>query len=261
MNDAFYISATALDAHQGALDVVSNNIANVNSTAFKRVAVHFSELLQAPENVAANDRRDPDRRPVADGLGGVEAYTDRIIFDQGQLTSTGQPLDVAINGDGFFELLGSSGQIMLWRGGTMEVNADGYLAAGNGMAFKQLISVPSDASQVTIGTDGTVTALVGNAATVTRLGQISLVQVRDTSTISNAGNGLYVENDKAKLEASTAGEDGAGMITQGSIETSNVNLTNEMTSLLLIQRVYGANAQVLQAADELMSIANGLRKG
>ena len=266
MNEAFYISATALEAHQNALDVVSNNIANVNSTAFKRIAVSFTELVTAPVQ-SADAYRNDNRADTRDGLpapislGGVEAHTDGIDFSQGQLNITGQTYDVAINGNGFMELLGPSGQMMLWRGGTLEVNSDGYLAANNGMALKQLISVPVNASQITIATDGTVTALIGNNATPTRLGQIGLVQVRDPSTISNYGGGLYTETNSANLEASVSGQDGAGSITQGSLEISNVQLTNEMTSLLLIQRVYGANAQVLQAADQLMGINNGLRRG
>ena len=262
MNEAFYISATALAAHQSALDAVSNNIANVNSTAYKRVAVRFSEVLTAPEQLvpttASNPADQPAGAPVS--LGGVEAHADRIVFDSGTLNVTGQAMDVAINGDGFFEVLGPSGQLMLWRGGTLTVNTDGYLAASNGMALKQLISVPQNASQITIGSDGTVTALIGSNTTPTRLGQIGLAQVRDTTTLSNYGDGLYIANDSASLQASVSGEDGAGVITQGSLETSNVQLTNEMTSLLVIQRVYGANAQVLQASDELMGIANGLRR-
>jgi len=263
VNEAFYISATALSAHQAALDAVSNNIANVNSTAYKRVAVRFSELLTGPDQpaspAAGNAANDPvTTAPVS--LGGVEAHADHIVFDQGTLNATGQALDVAVNGDGFFEVLGPSGQMLLWRGGTLEVNSDGYLAANNGMALKQLISVPQNASQVTIGTDGTVTALIGTNTTPTRLGQIGLAQVRDTSTLGNYGSGLYTATDPSSLQASTSGEDGAGTIIQGSLETSNVQLTDEMTSLLLIQRVYGANAQVLQASDELMGIANGLRR-
>lgn len=274
MNEAFYISATALDAHQRALDTVSNNIANVNSTAYKRVVVHFTELVTAPMPPANGDHVDANQgsgwrgdsrlaqttvAPIS--LGGVEAHTDGIDFTQGQLTATGQTFDVALGGDGFMELLGPAGEIMLWRGGTLEVNSDGYLAANNGMALKQLIAVPANASQITIASDGTVTALVGNTATPTRLGQIGLVEARNTATISNYGNGLYVENDSANLEAAVSGQDGAGVITQGSIETSNVSLNTEMTNMLLIQQVYSANAQALQAADQLMGIANSLRRG
>ncbi len=264
MNGAFYIGATAIEAHQRAVDALAANIANANTTAYKRLEVQFSELLQAPAPVNGDGA---GSHAIADmSLGGVQVQAGIRTFDQGPLNPTGKPFDVAINGDGFFEVLGPSGQFMLWRGGTLVVNGDGYLAAANGYSLKQLIRVPDNAQQLQIDADGKVWAVLGSAANPTQLGQIGLAHVRDNSALASLGGGLFSDTSAAEGSGSTnvislaAGQDGAGTIVQGSLETSNVSLTVEMTSLMLVQRIYAANAQVVQAADQLMGIANGLRR-
>jgi flagellar basal-body rod protein FlgG len=253
MNGAFYIGATGLDAQQRALDVVANNIANVNTPGFKRSQIRFSEVLGgAPINGV-------DGSVGQGALTGVSADVSGRVFAQGDLKPTGSPLDVAIDGDGFLELMAPGGQPVLWRGGTLKVGADGYLAAANDMPLKAMIAVPTDASNLTIGRDGKVRATVGNATT--ELGQLNLVRAKDQSALTTAGEGgLYRAPDPADLMNVAPGEEGAGVLVQGSIESSNVQLTDEMVALLLMQRAYAANAQVIQAGDQLMSIANELKR-
>ena len=258
MNGAFYIGATGLDTQQRALDIIANNIANLNTPAFKRSHAQFSQLMGVDVAPVSGGDGVPSRAgPQFLGARLDAAPTD---FSQGTLKQTGAPLDVAINGEGFIELMGPGGQSMLWRGGSLIVNPDGYLAAANGMPLQAMISVPRDAASVTIGADGKVTAMVGGSAEPLSIGQIDLVQDVDPATLTAMSGGLYTPAAEADLVSTAPGGDGAGVLAPGFIEASNVDLTNEMVTLLLLQRSYSANAQVVQAGDQLMAIANDLKR-
>jgi flagellar basal-body rod protein FlgG len=257
MNGAFYIGATGLQAQQRGLDVIANNVANINTNAFKRSEVRFSELIQP--NVVRDDAQ-PILVTLPEILTGVQVRTSDKIFEQGNLRETGKPFDIAISGDGFIEVLGPNGQTWLWRGGTVRLNADGLLETENGLVLKAAIEVPQDSISLTIGRDGVVKSVASGASDAVELGAIGLAMPRDPQLIEAVGGGYYRVPDENELETVLTGEAGSGVIVQGSIETSNVELTNEMVTLLLMQRAYGANAQVVQAGDQLMAIANGLRR-
>jgi len=255
MNGAFYIGATGLEAQQRALDVVANNIANINTPSYKRSETRFSEMIAPRDAQAGADGATLDALP---SLAGVAVADSQRVFSQGDLKQTGQALDLAIQGQGFIELMGPGGQTMLWRGGGLKVNSDGYLAAANGLVLKAMISVPVDATAITIDSDGKVHAQA-NGQTVD-IGQIGLVLPKDMTTLAGVGDGLYQTADNADVMDALPGEDGAGALVQGSLESSNVQLSDEMVNLLLLQRAYAANAQVLQAGDQLMGIANNLKR-
>ncbi|HEY5723971.1 MAG TPA: flagellar hook-basal body complex protein [Allosphingosinicella sp.] len=255
MNGAFYIGATGLDSQQRALDVIANNIANMNTPAFKKSEVRFSELVGASPEAGQ-----PIRPGIEGSSGGVAIETSSRSLGQGELRETGNPLDVAIGGEGFIELLGSSGEMMLWRGGTLTVNRDGLLAAANGLPLKAMITVPEGASALTIGRDGIVSALVDGEASATEIGKIDIVKVRNLGGLSAVDGGMFRPASEEDVASFEPGEAGAGALVQGSIEASNVELTQEMVALMLTQRAYAANAQVLQAGDQLMAIANGLKR-
>jgi flagellar basal-body rod protein FlgG len=256
MNGAFYVGAVGLQAQQRALDTISNNIANINTPSFKRADVRFAAMLAT--------RPDADA-PTADldasfASAGVMATSVSAMDEEGVIETTGRQLDLAIQGRGFIELMGADGQSLLWRGGTMKVNADGLLAAADsGLAFKGAISVPADATDISIDSAGVVRAKTGDAAEPVELGQIELVRPDDITALTAIDGGLY-RADSAQLQAMRPGEDGAGTLVQGAVERSNVELTTEMVQLMLVQRAYSANAQIVQAADQLMGIANGLRR-
>ena len=257
MNGAFYVGAIGLQAQQRALDVISNNIANINTPAFKRSDVRFSSMLAT--------RGDPDNPPATlqapFAASGVTATAMPTMDEIGEIATTGRPMDIAIGGRGFVELMGANGQTLLWRGGALKVREDGLLAAADsGLALKASISLPSDAVSIQVDPDGTVRALTSSDAAPVEIGQIDLVSVDDGNGLSPLGGGLYQAADDGKLKSARPGEDGLGGIVQGSIERSNVELTTEMVQLMLIQRSYSANAQMVQAADQLMAIANGLRR-
>lgn len=257
MSGAFYVGAVGLRAQEKALDIVSNNIANVNTTAFKRSDVRFASMLAT--------RADPDV-PAANGdeafaAAGVMAMAAPAFDEPGELQNTGRPLDLAIQGRGFIELLGPDGQTMLWRGGALKVGENGALvAADSGLPLKAGINVPTDANALTIAADGTVSATTATDAAPAELGKIGLVMTDDTGGFTVLDGGLYRVDDASQLKDAAAGEDGAGTLAQGSIERSNVDMSTEMVSLLMVQRAYAANAQIVQAADQLMAIANGLRR-
>lgn len=247
MNGAFYIGATGLRAQQRALDLVANNIANLNTPGFKRSVARFSEVFAPGADGAAVD-------------GGVAVDLSRREFAQGELKTTGKPMDLAIDGTGFVELAGRDGQILLWRGGVLGVNAEGQLAGPEGLPLRAMIAVPLDAKVIKVSADGVVSAAPDEIAPAVEIGRIELATVKDLGALTPVGQGLFRPSAESDVMALNADDDSAGRFVQGALEGSNVQMAEEMVTLLLMQRVYAANAQVLQAGDQLMSIANGLRR-
>jgi flagellar basal-body rod protein FlgG len=257
MNGIFYIGATGLDAQGKAVETVANNVANINTAAYKRGTVSFSELLSTdPSNAGAN-AGDAAQRVAA----GVMANPTLHIFTQGELRPTGNTLDIAIQGEGFLELAAADGQTTLWRGGTLRIGSDGYLSAANGTPLAAMISVPADAEGVQISKTGQVMATIRNERTPVEIGQLDLVIPADLQRMESLGDGLYqVPDDQLSLTRATPGEDKAGQLVQGFSEASNIKLADEMVSLMIYQRAYASNARLVQIGDELMGIANGLKR-
>lgn len=257
MSGAYYVGAVGLAAQQRALDAIANNIANINTGGFKRSDVRFADVVASGPDATILPA---DLQSVAPTLAGVALDVQFMLNDQGELQSTGAPLDVAIDGAGFIELMGPDGRTLLWRGGRLKVGEDGLLAGAGGFALKAGITVPDDASSLTIGRDGTVRVQAGEGAAPVEIGQVRLVRVADPAAVERLDGGLYRVADEARLEELPPGEDGAGLLVQGSVERSNVQLTDEMVRMMLVQRAYAANAQIVQAADQMMGIANTLRR-
>lgn len=257
MNGAFHIAAVGLDAQQRALDTIANNISNINTPAFKRSNVRFSEILASREDPALA-RADLGASLIT--TAGVKSDQLFMLNEQGRIESTGRAMDLAVDGQGFIELMGPGGQTLLWRGGALKVGEDGLLSSQEGLALKAAVSVPADASAIVIGSDGIVRARIGEAEEAVEIGQIMLVKVDDPIAVQRLDGGLYRVADSSRLLEAQPGEDGTGLLVQGSVERSNVELTSEMVQLMLVQRAYAANAQIVQAADQLMALANGLRR-
>lgn len=254
MSGALEIGAAALRAEQRALEIHANNIANINTPSFKRIDPRFAEV------VARNAENAHVPLPGQLALsGGVRVVPIEMLFTQGELKSTGDPLDLAINGLGMIELAGPDGTSALWRGGRLRVDENGLLAAANGMPLRAGLTVPADAVALAIAADGAVTARTSTGEVV-EIGQIELVRTDDESAIERLDNGLYRAADGVRLIDARPGEDGVGVLVQGSIEQSNVDLTAEMVSMLMVQRAFSANAQIVQAADQIASITNSLKR-
>lgn len=256
MNGIFQIGATGLQAQQRALHVVANNITNMNTPGFKRGEVRFSEMV-APPALALDSAMETVSRTGM--MLGVSTDTSARVNVHGELRETGQPLDIAISGEGFIELMGAEGRTALWRGGTLKVNEDGYLAAANGMPLKAMISIPDEAEAITISRTGEVHVTVAGDAKPSSVGQIDLVRVRNMEAVTTLEGGIYSPASETDLVTVLPGE-GGGALVQGSIELSNVNMATEMVMLMMMQRAYAASAQLVQAGDQLMAIANGLRR-
>ena len=256
MNQAFEIAGVGLATEQKALDVIANNIANLNTPAFKRSELRYSEVVTQVRDVS-NPAADLTTEP---SLSGVRAQTVLTLSEQGELEHTGRALDVAVQGDGFIELMGPHGQSLLWRGGTMHVQDDGTLAVGDGLLLRAMITIPPNTTELSIDPDGAVKSRIAGSDAFTELGRISLVRVDDPAALDRLDGGLYRVPEGETLSEVTPGEDGAGTLVQGAVEHSNVQITDEMVRLLVVQRAYAANAQIVQAADQMMAIANGLRR-
>lgn len=257
MSRALQVAAIGLDAQQRALDIIAANIANVNTSGFKRSQVRFSEVL-ASRSDPASLRADLGATLLTSA--GVRADAQFTVDQAGRIDSTGRPMDLAIDGQGFIELMGPEGQTLLWRGGTLRVGEDGLLSTLDGLPLKAGIVIPDDAQAVTIGADGVVRAQIGTGQEPTEIGQLMLATVGDSAALERLDGGLYRVADGSRVADAQPGEDGAGLLVQGAVERSNVELSEEMVQLMLVQRAYAANAQIVQAADQLLGIANGLKR-
>jgi len=256
MSAGLEIAAVGMRTQQQALDALAGNITNVNTPTYKRSDLRFSELVAVP----ATGSRDNYAWTGQDGISSVGLTTRPMVEQQGQLQLTGSANDLAISGNGFIELMGSSGQTLLWRGGTLQVQEDGTLATSNGYALKSSINVPHDASNLTINPDGKVYVTFPGSQNASQIGQIDLVSVTDTTLIERRDGGVYAVTDGSQVTQGAPGEENLGNLVQGQREQSNVDLNTEMVSLLISQRAYSASAQVVQAADQLYGIANALRR-
>ena len=256
MNGAFEVGAVALRGQQRALETMANNIANVNTPAFKRTDVVYSEIV----GNAATGLADANAMPlaVAELPGGVRVSARDMISAQGELRTTGNALDLAIEGRGFVELMGPEGQTLLWRGGRLSVNRDGYLSADGG-ALKSLISVPGDATDLRIDREGMVSVTTADGEALD-LGQIGLVRLDSDAGLERVGAGMYRVSEDGRVTDATPGGDGAGAFSQGMLEGSNVDFSAAMIEMLMIQRAYAASAQIVQSADQLASITNNLKR-
>ncbi|MDR3438096.1 flagellar hook basal-body protein [Telmatospirillum sp.] len=248
MSAGMEIAAIGLRAQQQALDSIAGNVTNINTPTYKRSDLRFSELLVTPSS-GGND-----------GISAVSVSTRPAVDQQGQLQATGNSLDLAINGNGFIELMGSGGRTMLWRGGTLQVQDDGTLATSSGYQLKASVTVPKGASNLTINPDGKVYATSSGSAAPTQIGQINLVDMSGSAAIQRLDGGIYQVTDGSQLSEAAPGEDNLGNLVQGEQEQSNVDLNTEMVNLLISQRAYAASAQVVQAADQLYSLANSIRR-
>jgi flagellar basal-body rod protein FlgG len=262
MNEAFHIGAIGLRSQQVSLDVIANNVANINTPGFKRSEIRFSELVNAQlrDGVPESPETEQSLAQRSLTMGGVAAVPRLDIDRIGEIERTGRALDFAIDGPGFVEVLGPEGRALLWRGGSLSVDPDGYLATDDGVLLRPLISVPMDARSVEIGRDGRIFATTDADPERREIGQITLVKPHNMEGLGRIDGGYYQPVDGDPLIEAVPGEDGMGTLIAGARERSNVELSREMVDMLLVQRAYSANAQVLQAADRLISIANELQR-
>lgn len=256
MYDALYIGATGMQAQQLNVDTIANNLANVNTVAFKKGRVGFSDLM------AREAARASGGAPGAQRLGaGVGVSQTTRLFESGELKRTDSPLDLAVQGAGFLEVVMPDGSRAFTRGGTLKVNKEGLLATQSGHALKPGIAVPEAAQAVVIDADGRVQVRMPNQAHLIEVGQLELVRFASAGMLTAQGDNLYRASEgSGEPVGARPGEDGAGTLAQGFLEGSNVKLVEEMVNLIVAQRAYEASVKVVQASDEMLGMINNLRK-
>lgn len=259
MSDSLYIAATGMHAQQLQIDVIANNLANVNTPGFKKSRVEFEDLMYR----AINKTQALDGSETGNELVGVGTAVNNAskVFTMGDIKKTERLLDLAIQGEGFFEVLLEDGGYAYTRSGSLHVDSDGNLVNSNGYLLNPVIQVPNDATELLFKSDGTVHALVEGDANPVEIGQLELANFVNSSGLKPLGNNVY-ESTQESGEAyyNKPGENGLGGIAQGFIESSNVKLAEELTNLIIAQRAFEINSKVIQASDELLSIVNNLRR-
>lgn len=262
MMRALATAATGMISQQLSVDTIANNLANVNTVGFKRGRVHFQDLfyqrLSGGGSLAVEGRQPP--APVEVGHGSRPVATDRV-FTQGDTRQTGRALDMVVEGDGFFSVLMPDGTIGYTRDGSFQVDAEGTLVTSSGLAVEPSIVFPPDTVDAMVAPDGTVSALVAGDSAPQELGTLSLVRFLNPAGMRAIGHNLYQETDASGAALSgTAGSEGFGTVVSGFLEMSNVSVVEEMVSLITAQRAYEINSKAIQTADEMLSLANTLRR-
>jgi flagellar basal-body rod protein FlgG len=253
MIDALYISASGLRSEQKQLDVISNNVANLQTPAFKRSRVNFIDMASAAAGGLADGA-------VTRG-DGTRIASVSTLFSPGDLRATGNVLDLAIDGLGFFELATDDGGVAYTRDGQFHVDAEGFLASVQGLRLAGGPQVPAGASDLRISADGDVSALLAGDSERTTLGNIELTTFAAPDALVAEGGNRFAATDAAGAPVyARPGADGAGRIAQGYLEGSNVEMIDEMSALVLAQRAYQLNARVLQASDQILETINNLRR-
>jgi flagellar basal-body rod protein FlgG, Gram-negative bacteria len=259
MFDALYIGATGMQAQQAHVDAIANNLANVNTPAFKKSRISFAELVVGSAAARAADANGAFASASA-GVG-VQLGAAARVFAGGELKKTDAPLDLAVVGDGFLELAMPDGSSAYARGGTLKVNADGQLATQAGVPLKPGLTIPPDAQGLLISASGRVQARVPGQADPLEVGQLELVRFTDPQgLLAQAGNVYRATEASGEAIAGRAGEDGMGTLAQGQLEGSNVQVVEEMVNLMVAQRAYEASVKVVQASDDMLGMINGLRR-
>lgn len=260
MLNSLYIGATGMQAQQAHVDTIANNLANANTPAYKRGRVVFEDLLARVDAMLPQGMAMQGVSDAAAALG-VRVAGQSKLFTEGELKKTDSPLDVAIRGEGFLEVMLPDGSAALTRAGTLTVNRDGLLSSAAGHPLRGDLAVPPMAQDLTIHADGLVTARVEGESKPVELGQIELATVSNPQALQPIGENLYRSTaETGEPVYGKAGEAGFGHLAQGYLEGSNVRLVDEMVSLVLAQRAYELNAKLVQAADEMLAISNGLRR-
>lgn len=254
MFQTLMISASGMSAQQAALDVVANNLANVNTTGFKSSQAKFSDLFS--QAVAQ-----PEGTPSPGQGLGVKNEQVETQYSQGDLQSTNNPLDIAIQGDGFFQVTLPDGTLGYTRDGSLKLNGDGILGTAQGYPLYPEIQVPGDAGSIVLGTDGTVSAVRAQDGVSKPIGQLELARFVNPGGLEKQGQNLLVATQASgEAQVNTPGKDGLGTVVQGSVERSNVNMVQEMVNLILAQRAYEINTKAIQTTDDMLRMGNNLRR-
>jgi len=260
MSISLYSAASGMEAQQTNLNVISNNIANVSTTGFKKSKVEFQDMFyQVPKSVGADSGGNILPTGIQIGTGTQVVSTSKV-FTQGQVTQTGEQLDVAIVGDGFFRVTGPDQEILYTRDGAFKVGPDGAVTNSQGMTALDFTSPPNGTTKIVINSVGGTTYLSDNG-TILGTGQLQTARFRNPSGLLALGGNLFRETDASGAPViAQPGADGTGSLQQGYLETSNVNIVEEMVNMILAQRAYEINSKSIQTSDSMMQQVSSLKR-
>lgn len=257
-NAALHVARTGLDAQNMKMQVIANNLANVNTTGFKKDRANF-ETLAYQQIVAAGAQSDAENQyAVGLSLGsGVQMAGTARIDTQGSLTTTGNALDLAIEGQGYFQVAMADGTTAYTRSGNFNLSSEGVIVTADGLPLQPQIQVPEGATGLTIGADGTVSATLSGEAESTELGKVETARFVNPAGLMALGNNLYQQTAASgQPQAGAAAAEGRGPIRQGALEGSNVNVVEELVDMIETQRAYEVNSKMISATDEMLQYAN-----
>jgi len=260
---ALFSAASGMNAQQTNVENIANNIANANTAGFKARRAQFQDLLY--QNLIQPGAAATQQSIVPTGLQlglGTRAVSNEVIFTQGDFSETDNPLDLVIQGNGFFQVLQPSGQVAYTKAGTFHLNQTGQIVDPNGNLLDPPITIPQNSLSLTIGSDGTVSYTLPGQAAAQQAGQIQLANFANPSGLNSLGQSLLQQTDAsgAPVIGPPGGSDGLGTLMQGYVEQSNVSIVQEFVNLIVSQRAYEANSKVVKAADDMYQQANNLKQ-
>jgi flagellar basal-body rod protein FlgG len=251
---SLWISKTGLDAQQTQMDTISNNLANVSTTGFKRSRAVFEDLLY--QNLRQPGAQSSQQTQIPSGLQvgtGVRPVATERIHTQGNLQQTGNKLDVAIQGDGFLQVLMPDGTTAYTRDGSFQTDSQGQMVTANGFPVQPAITIPANATSVTIGLDGTVSVTQPGVVAPVQIGSLQLASFINPTGLQSQGSNLYAETASSGTPSTNVpGTNGAGTLSQGYLETSNVNVVEELVNMIQTQRAYEINSKAITVSDQML---------
>jgi len=251
---SLWISKTGLDAQQTQIDVIANNLANVGTNGFKKSRAVFEDLLYQTLRQPGAQSTQQSQIPSGLQVGtGVRPVATERLHTQGNLQQTGNNLDVAIQGNGFFQVQMPDGTTAFTRDGSFQMDAQGQMVTSSGYKLSPSVTIPPGAQSITVGSDGTVTAKLSGQATPTQVGTIQLASFVNPAGLQSHGENLYQETASSGTPSTnTPGTNGLGTLNQGYLETSNVNVVEELVNMIQTQRAYEINSKAIQTSDQML---------
>ncbi|HZX28434.1 MAG TPA: flagellar basal-body rod protein FlgG [Telluria sp.] len=251
---SLFIAKTGLEAQQTQLDVITNNLSNVSTNGFKRSRAVFEDLLYQNVRQPGAQSSQQTNLPSGQQIGtGVRAVATERIFTQGNPQQTGNDKDLMVNGNGFFQVLLPDGTTAYTRDGSFQKDANGQLVTSSGYVIQPAITIPANAQSITVAKDGTVSVTLPNTTTPTQVGTLQLSTFVNPAGLEAKGENLYVETGASgNANTNTPGTNGAGVILQGYVESSNVNVVEEMVNMIQTQRAYEINSKAITTSDQML---------
>ena len=259
---ALWTAASGMQAQQMNIDVVANNLANVSTTGFKKSRADFEDLMYQTVKTTGAPATNTTTNPTGIQVGlGVKPASVTKIFSAGNITQTGNELDVAIQGDGFIQVQQADGTTAYTRAGTLKKDGQGRVTTADGSPILPEITIPNNATKISIGSDGTVSVQQAGQTAATTVGTLQLASFANPSGLNAIGKNLFLPTDSSGAATTgTAGQNGLGTLEQGYVEMSNVSIMEEMVNMIVGQRAYEINSKAVQASDDMLQQAASLKR-